>query len=91
MGLISIKRIDANIFPNPFHEELNIHLIMDLPGDQFKIRLRDSYGRVRGYYEFPRGTNEWKIPETGLAPGVYLIDLISGEFEGAKPWKVLKF
>jgi photosystem II stability/assembly factor-like uncharacterized protein len=74
-GIISNKKIEANvdINPNPATDKVNIEITLPQPG-QFAILLNDQKGRLLAKRQF-ENNGTFTIDLTGYPAGVYLLTL----------------
>lgn len=71
------SKLQAKVYPNPFHDELRIVLEESL-SQNGKLRLYDLTGRMIYQSQLSAGEREWQIAPA-MAPGIYLLQLQSGD------------
>lgn len=79
-GIEQAGGFTANISPNPFTEELSLHL-SGLNSSEVSIEISDINGRVlmAGTTHAQNGKASWNMPTTLLPSGPYLIRVIAGD------------
>lgn len=81
----------VKVYPNPMHEQLQIHAYMDKAGD-VDLRLIDMLGRVLliRRLSFLQGANDTMIYVGALARGIYVLYIADDVHGGHREVKLLK-
>lgn len=85
------SQADLLIYPNPVHDVLYVNLY-HIKGGKTIFRLIDMNGRVVKMfsYDVPKGKTSQMLHLEGIAPGVYLLQLVEDHMlKGAK--KIIKY
>ena len=79
------------VYPNPIHDAMGIHALMDRPGD-LDVRLIDMQGRLLlvRRLTFLKGLNDVTIYVRSLARGVYVLSFADQLHGGHQEVKLLK-
>ncbi len=75
-----MESMGLNIYPNPVVDKANIEVVLPVPGD-LSIRIMNGAGQqVRDHHEknLPTGPYQYVLEAQSLSPGVYYIQVISG-------------
>ncbi|WP_190300263.1 malectin domain-containing carbohydrate-binding protein, partial [Rufibacter hautae] len=91
----SPKNLEANVHPNPFDENIYLHLNSEKEGEEYEVKVYDVLGNTFYKESFkPKfmGENEFKISlqDAQLSPGVYLLYVVSKDKSFSRMFKVLK-
>lgn len=82
VGTEDLNALTMGIFPNPVHDQLQVRFGKPVSGDGL-LRMWDATGRLVRTMTVVSGTVTLQVDCGGLAAGIFVVDVVSGDGRGS--------